>query len=870
MSRIGTQRGIWAGWARLTTARPWLTLAVTAVVTAAALSIALQLKPGTGVQDMLADNQPSAIALGKMLDHFSLVDDLILLAQIPDQNPGDPASTEDNVQRLIGFAERLHAVLDDEPTVQSMHYRPSAEASAFIENVLVPHGWSYLDEGQRAALLERLTPTAMKAQFQQNRAMLAAPGPAAGRLSRELIRDPLRLREFLSERAASGSSGLDTRPGVDALVSRDGRAILIRIAGIRSASDLTFTADFMPMIRGAVDRAEPDGLRIDYTGAYAIAELSAKQTRADMIRSVLGSVVLLVLLFLLVYRHPLAFPVLMLPVNVAIVAAFGLYAVASGRLTPVTAVAGAVLAGLGIDYCVHYVSHHQAERLETGGDERAAAIRASSAVGPAMLAACVTSLIGFGAALSSHVRSLREFSILAVLGLLASLFAALTVLPATILVLRRTGLAQRGLTATRLDLSAIIRVVSRRPGRWAVATLIVTVAAAVVLAFSATRGGGLHSPLQFDRDLHAMHPQPHPPLDAQELVAERFGASPNALTLFLEAEDTDALLALSHEVQSRLADVSLDELGVSGIVGPASLLPDPRLNAQPPDIDLDAVLQDFNDAAEQAGFRPEAFAAYESFLGKLLTDTTRPGVADVWAYPDLAGMVLPKQTPSPRQGLVLATLSKPWTSADERDQAIEAVRSALADLPGATLTGISVVGYDTQQAIGGHLGQLLGIAAGAVLLWLLIFFRRPGDVALALAPAIVGLIVLMAAMCLLNLTLNTVNLIALPLIVGIGVDDGIFLAAIHRRCRKIDMTPELFVGQLAASTHAVTMTSLTTGLAFGSLAFTSVPAIKSLGVLTAVGVGSAWLVSLLGLVPTLILLHRRSAGRSTQTGDPAA
>ena len=44
-------------------------------------------------------------------------------------------------------------------------------------------------------------------------------------------------------------------PGVDANVSADGQAILINIAGLHPASDLDFTAEFMPRIRAAVRRS---------------------------------------------------------------------------------------------------------------------------------------------------------------------------------------------------------------------------------------------------------------------------------------------------------------------------------------------------------------------------------------------------------------------------------------------------------------------------------------------------------------------------------------------------------------------------------------------------------------------------------------
>ncbi|MEM7626674.1 MAG: MMPL family transporter [Planctomycetota bacterium] len=846
-------RGWFAAWARFVTARPWVTLGVTVVVTAVCLWNALRIQPATGVQDMLADDQPAAVAFGQIVGNYALVDDLVVLARLPD---GAAAPDPD---RLIAFAERLETELADEEMVADLRYRPSAEVEAFVQDVVIPHGLYYLDDAQRTALRERLTPDAMAEQFKQNAAMLAVPGPAAGRLAKELIRDPLRLREFLADRTGTfgtGGQGLQTLDGVDALISRDGSAIMVRLSGEKSASDLEFTAAFMPRIREAVARANADGLTIDYTGAYAIAELSAGETKADMIRSCVGSITLLVVLFLLVYRHPLTLLSLMLPVYVAIVAGFGVYAAISGRLTPVTAVAGAVLAGLGIDYCVHLLAHHEAERRAApDAPQHRVAPRTVATVGPAILAACVTTVIGFGAVGSSSVQSLREFALLGVLGLGFALLAAVTVLPAMLCALGNTPLAKRGLSRTRFHVAPLVHGVARRPASTCGVALGLTLVVAVLVLLGSRDDGGWRSPVAFDSDLHALHPRPHPPLEAQDTLAELFGAAPNSLMIHIEADDAGQMLARADAVQRRLAAADDLPVGVAGLVGPASLLPPTTGDVAWSDAALQTALEHFRAAADAQGFNAAAFGEYESFLETLLTNAP-PTFAQVRGYPGVAGTVLPRGEAEARRGLVLATLTEPWGTVADRNDSIDAVRALLDDLPGATLTGISVIGYDTQVAIGRDLSKLLLIAAGAVVVWLLVFFRRPGDVVLALLPAATGVLALLVCGVVFGWTLNAINLIALPMIVGIGVDDGIFITAIHRRCRRLGLDRATLINHLAASAHAVVMTSLTTGLAFGALSFTSVPAIRSLGQFTAVGVAAAMLASLFGLIPWLILRYR--------------
>ena len=274
-------------------------------------------------------------------------------------------------------------------------------------------------------------------------------------------------------------------------------------------------------------------------------------------------------------------------------------------------------------------------------------------------------------------------------------------------------------------------------------------------------------------------------------------------------------------------------------------------------------------AAEAAGFRAQAFNDYAAFLTTLLTRRPPPSFDDLSAYPSLAELVFPRNTPRPTQGLILATLSKPWASADERDRVIETVRAELADLNDnpqrpadrAVLSGISVLGYDTQRAIAGSLGQLLALSAGAVLLRLVVFFRHPLSVVLALSPAAGGLTLMLAVIWISGGSFNLINLMAVPLLVGIGVDEGIFLTALYRNARRAQDTALRLREDLAASAHAIGMTSLTTALAFGSLYFTHVPAIKSLGLMVAAGVAGAFFVSVCGLVPGLVLLFEKQSAK---------
>jgi predicted RND superfamily exporter protein len=132
-------------------------------------------------------------------------------------------------------------------------------------------------------------------------------------------------------------------------------------------------------------------------------------------------------------------------------------------------------------------------------------------------------------------------------------------------------------------------------------------------------------------------------------------------------------------------------------------------------------------------------------------------------------------------------------------------------------------------------------------------FRNLRDTVLTLLPALAGGAVLLGVLQLLGLQLNPMNLIALPLVFAIGVDNGIYLVADCRR--QIAAGKE---GYLPSSDtlSSVIVTSLTSIAGFSGLLVSSHAGLFSVGVLLAIGVACCLVVSLLLLPPVLTLVAK--------------
>ena len=830
-----------------------LVVLIAALLALAALLSIRRLKVDTSLASLFDEHDPASHAVVQVLDHFSAVEELLLFVETPASQPPQP-------EKLTAFAARLEQAMAADPVASSLSdglsYQVDPQMRAFIEKVLVPNALFYLDDGAFKAAKERLTKPQMIATLHRDETMMSTPGPAADALAKVLLKDPLRLHEFLLDRMAGHLPfSPESANGGGAFLSNDGRGLLIRVRGRRPVSDLEFAKEFTAVTHAIAGGVNTDHLSIDYSGAYAIATRSEQAIRHDMIESVVSSVICLQVLFIFAYRRPFrSFLLAFLPVALGLLYGFGVYAMFAHALTPMTAVIGGVLAGMAIDYAIAVLAFYHAQRATREPDDAAGSMLRR--IGTAIIAAWATSVAGFVVMHFSHVKALRDFSLVGGLGLTGAFLCAVTVLPALLVLLDRSG--NRDLTRTRISAERFLPSLVR--WRWAVLGVSCATFAGAVIVLALP---GQILPLE--SDLTVMHPRPNAPLDAQDKIAQRMGASPGSLIIHMNAADSAALLHLAHEVDVRMQEPAVKAAGIVGTFGLASLLPDPavvpeRIAATGPAL-ADRVVADFKSALANSIFDASAYKPYEEFLRTILTATKAPDISMLMQYPRLAETILPSSATRagtlPTEAITLVFLNDPAEHRETRDAAVNAVRSALGNLPGVTLTGISVLNYDTEITVRHDLPRLVLIALLVVTAYLAIHFRNLPDSLMAILPTIFSFACLLAFMRLSGQRLNMINLIAFPLLIGIDVDYGIFLVSAARQRDIRGLSMEEVIERVAPAASAVLLCAAATLLGFGSLAFTSVPAARSLGWAVTVGVASCAAAALLLVMPLCFVLHAR-------------
>ncbi len=157
-------------------------------------------------------------------------------------------------------------------------------------------------------------------------------------------------------------------------------------------------------------------------------------------------------------------------------------------------------------------------------------------------------------------------------------------------------------------------------------------------------------------------------------------------------------------------------------------------------------------------------------------------------------------------------------------------------------------------------------ALAAIVLVILLDFRRLGDLLLVLMPLGVGVVATLGILGVLGLSLNPANMIALPLIVGVGVDNGVHVLHDYRERRRHGLY------RLGAATgRGVLVAGLTTVLGFGTLMTARHVGMAGLGLVLTLGVTCCMAAALVLLPAALRLIdERRGRGQIRSFSLPHA
>jgi predicted RND superfamily exporter protein/lauroyl/myristoyl acyltransferase len=733
------------------------------------------------------------------------------------------------------------------------HPEQTAELLAYI--------WLNQPPARFAELTNRLAPGKLRELLTAAREELAS-SMSPGEIAR-LSYDPYGLTRLPDE--ATGAAPSFTE-GQETFSSSDGR---FRILFVQAKEELRSYRDcqqFLDRVRETAERVQGakeglSGLKAGYTGRPAFAAEIAHGMQHDVTISVGGTAVIIAILFWLAHRRIKPMLWLLTLLGLILGATLALGGLIYSALNVVSMGFAAILLGLAVDYAVvHY------QEALAHPDLTIPQIR--HAIAPSIFWAAVTTITAF---------LVLNFGGLPGLGQLGTLVGLGVTLAATIMIFEFLPPLFPGRNKVRAEQAALDAGGERtkgtegtkttegrqgteaRPGTLSIfrnpavvfaITVIVLVGSVAVLGFGLPR---------VDPTANALRPSHSQAYEATEAIQAHLGQRREPLWLIVGGDNIETVGKRLDEVEMVLQR-AVSNQWIEGYKLPTPLWPRPEFQAANRAAAQHLVKQWplLREAALNNGFTAQALGLAEGILNTWKVVGESQGV--FWPSNAMSQWIFEKFTArTPTNYLALGMLEG-HEEPKARHTGVAALEGVLEPKSEVWLSGWELLGSEIFGGVKANMWKVLAPMVVLVLLSLFLAFRHVREILLSLAVLLVSGLCLLCVMRLAHWSWNLLNLMAIPLILGTGVDYSIFMQlALRRHAGDLDMAYRS-VGR------ALLLCGGTAIAGFGSLALSSNAGMASLGQECAVGIGSNMLIAIF-LLP---VWWNTTNGKSSSLSEPSS
>jgi predicted RND superfamily exporter protein len=683
-------------------------------------------------------------------------------------------------------------------------------------------------------------------------------------------------------------------PGRDArgyLTTVDGEHHVISMFPHLKGDEVTDVAPLVTSLKliqqAAVERA-PAEVVVQLTGLPALIVDEQRMLRRGLMSSSIASAVAIILLCLAMLRSLRQTLIAQVPLLAGVALTLAYVRLAYGSLNLITSSFVAVLLGLGIDFAVHMIYRFNEER-RAGADVSGSVRNAMIATGPAIVVGALVTGVAFLTTLMTEFTAYGQLGVITAFGLLFMVLTSLLVLPA--ILARRAG---AGIAAVKKEPPGF-RALTSFVRRFRVPLLLIGVAGGAAGAVSLPRIGFdsryfdfLPPDTESAQALTILERDPlmspvyanvsAPDVESARAMAAKLRALPEvagvqAATDMLPPLDEARLKALrdglaalgrSPDFAKLAAQRTTPELLAPKVAAIADALEEVRFGLAQggqPTQDVEAALAAFKGLKQRLTTLDEAgklrLAEVEPKLAGLLQRAVG-GAQAVAQRGHYVGADLPalfQERFVAREGGALAMYVIPAGSA-WKSETSSAFHQAVAMVdPDVSGLAVNIDIHETMIIVGFR--RAAGLTAVLIFLIVLAQLRSVVDAVLALVPTGLGWLWMLGVMASIGLNFNVANIVALPLVIGIGTAFGVHL--MHRSQESARMHGGVArLDDLVRSTGgAVVLSAMTTIASFAALMLSEYGGMKLFGLAMVLGISACLLASLL-VLPALLAVLRRA------------
>lgn len=622
----------------------------------------------------------------------------------------------------------------------------------------------------------------------------------------------------------------------------------IQVFPTKSSGDLAFCRHILDVTDRIVSETIAETLapvgpdapvtRVVLGGGYRSALEESDQIKDDIASSVGWAFGLLALVVILWFRSIRAFFCVLVPLAVGVSWTVGLVALTVGYLNLITAFIFAVLLGLGIDFGIHFYGRYREERA-AGHDPLEAMVQTHLSCGEASVLAALTTSAAFLALTIADFRGFSQFGGVAAGGVLLSLLAVFWVFTALVFIFERwVPLKLLGYSVER----TVEEGITRRRFPLGAGTVMLVGAAAVACVV-------LVPQVEFEMNFNKLGQKQKQRAEYEEIT---YGTTQATSPAVIFTDSADEARAIYDELERRTTEVDRHPR-IKSFQALFALVP----------TEQEAKVKQVGRICRKLARKVRIFEGDPRDGADELLKHCEPEPFEVADLPKWV-----KAKFSDRAGkLGEFIFVSPRGSTNDGAVAL-AFRDEMLSLKGSdgqppTVSGKPMIWADVLIAMEVDGIKTTIASLSVVVLLLLLFERNVRGTLLILVPLTVALAFTGGAMVLFDIKLNFFNMLALPTVIGMGVDDGVHLYHRHK-----ELGPDSARYVVRTTGMAAVLTTVTTSIGFGSLMLANHQGLNSLGLLSIIGMASALFATLV-VLPAAMQWADDIARRRAEKGAPS-
>ncbi len=755
----------------------------------------------------------------KVLDNTEFSDKIIVSISSQSKLPNPEELTAYAQQFIDSIEEQLPEYIND------IQGKVPEEGIREIYNFVYQNLPLFLNESDYDILKTRLERDSIRERMAVNYKNLISP---TGLVTKEfLIKDPLSLTSLGLRKLEELQVEDDFELYNNFLISKDHRNVLLFISPVLPASETNENQIFIDRLENIQEglNYQFKDVRGEFFGGVLYSIANANQIKLDIkiTIGIAGSILLLLLIF---YYKKIYIPlVIFIPSLLGGLTAIAFIYLLKGSISAISLGVGSVLLGISIDYSLHILTHYK-----NNNDVR---ILYKEVTFPVLMSS-ITTAIAFLCLLFLKSEALNDLGLFAAVSVITASVFALVIIP-----LIYKAPTHNNSKQTIIDKVASIDLHRKIP-------LVVSLFVIFLIGLFFFTG------VKFNNDLSALNYEPEEIRERENDIKEIAGQASKSIYVISYGNSVDEALGHNNELYR--------ELGVlqeSGMVQSYSSIGGVVLstNTQLERIERwkefwtlerrEQVQNDLVEISSTYGFKDHSF---QSFYTLILKEFETLYLED---YRNTTTLYLNDFITS---GTNFATVT---SSLQIEPEYLNQVLQSFADRENVVVIDRRQLNENFLGDLKNEFNRLIGYSIVAVFLILLLFYRSIELTLLTLVPIGITWIITLGLLNIFNIEFNILNIIISTFIFGLGLDYSIFITNAF--------LSEYSTGKRVLKTYrtSILLSVITTLLGIGALFFAVHPALRSISIVSIIGIVSALLVSFIiqGHIFQSLFINRKLKGQ---------